>query len=244
MGLFKDLFIVDENSTDKPTETAKPSASTTKFPTAATTEAPVASTYSFPTQETSTPKFAAPTPIATFTPSVSVPNDYLVKALELYQKGFDSLNQPGFDFYEFYQSVASGGIDNPQVYAMAFQMASAMDKSISKVGLTQQADFYLAEIQKVYEDFVSKGQAKRQEIESLKVNENQSLTNELNDMTHQLEALKTQIEDRQRKLSLIDSKYNPQLSEIDSKLAANTTAKDRILGSIQTVKQGINNNVK
>jgi len=127
---------------------------------------------------------------------------------------------------------------------MAFQMASAMDKSISKSSLTQQADFYLGEIQKVYEDFVTKGQTKRQEVESLKINENQSLTNELNDMRNQLEALKTQIEDRTRKLSAIDSKYNPQLSEIDSKLAANTMAKDRILGSIQTVKQGINNNVK
>lgn len=239
---FKDLFIVsDETSTDKPTETAKQSASTTKFPTAATTEVPAASTYSFPTAETTTPTFTTvATPVFTSAPS----SEYLNKALEVYQKGFDSLNQPGFDFYEFYQSVASGGIDNPAVYAMAFQMASAMDKSISKTSLTQQADFYLGEIQKVYEDFVTKGQAKRQEVESLKINENQSLTNELNDMRNQLEALKTQIEDRTRKLSAIDSKYNPQLSEIDSKLAANTMAKDRILGSIQTVKQGINNNVK
>ena len=236
MGLFKDLFIVDENSTDKPTETAKPSASTTKFPTAVT-EAPTTSTYNFPIAETITPTFT--------TAPVSTPSsEYLDKALEVYQKGFDSLNQPGFDFYEFYQSVASGGIDNPQVYAMAFQMASAMDKSITKSSLLQQGDFYLSEIQKVYEDFVSKGQAKKQEVEGLKANENQSLTNELNDMTHQLEALKTQIEDRTRKLSAIDSKYNPQLSEIDSKLAANTTAKDRILGSIQRVKLGIQTNVK
>lgn len=239
---FKDLFIVsDEPSTNKPTETAKPSVSTTKFPTAATTEVPAASTYSFPTAETTTPTF---TTVATPAFNVAPSSEYLNNALEVYQKGFDSLNQPGFDFYEFYQSVASGGIDNPAVYAMAFQMASAMDKSISKTSLTQQADFYLGEIQKVYEDFVTKGQAKRQEVESLKINENQSLTNELNDMRNQLEALKTQIEDRTRKLSAIDSKYNPQLSEIDSKLAANTMAKDRILGSIQTVKQGINNNVK
>lgn len=242
MGLFKDLFIVDENSTDKPTETAKPSVSTTKFPTAAT-EAPAASTYSFPTAETSTPTFT-PQPTTPVFQASAPSSEYLDKALEVYQKGFDSLNQPGFDFYEFYQSVASGGIDNPAVYSMAFQMASAMDKSISKSSLTQQADFYLAEIQKVYEDYVLKGQAKRQEIESLKANENHSLTNELNDMRSQLEALKTQIEDRTRKLSAIDGKYNPQLSEIDSKLAANNTAKDRILGSIQTVKQGINNNVK
>jgi len=240
---FKDLFIVsDEPSTNKPTETAKPSVSTTKFPTAATTEVPAASTYSFPTAETTTPTFTPQptTPVFASAPS----SEYLEKALEVYQKGFDSLNQPGFDFYEFYQSVATGGIDNPAVYAMAFQMASAMDKSISKTSLTQQADFYLGEIQKVYEDFVVKGQAKKQEVESLKINENQSLTNELNDMRHQLEALQTQIEDRSRKLSAIDSKYNPQLSEIDSKLAANITAKDRIINSIQTVKQGINNNIK
>lgn len=241
---FKDLFIVsDETPNERPTETAKPSASTTKFPTAATTEVPAASTYSFPTAETSTPTFT-PQPTTQAFQASAPSSEYLEKALEVYQKGFDNLNQPGFDFYEFYQSVASGGIDNPAVYAMAFQMASAMDKSISKTSLTQQADFYIGEIQKVYEDFVAKGQAKRQEVESLKVNENQSLTNELHVMTQQLEALKAQIEDRTRKLSAIDSKYNPQLSEIDSKLAANTTAKDRILGSIQTVKQGITNNVK
>ena len=239
---FKDLFIVSEETpNEKPKETAKPSAST-KFPTAATSEAPAASTYSFPTSETSTPSFTTQPTTPAF---VSAPSsEYLTKALEVYQKGFDSLNQPGFDFYEFYQSVASGGIDNPAVYAMAFQMASAMDKSISKASLIQQAEFYVNEIQKVYEDFVTKGQAKRQEIESLKMNENQSLTNELSDMRHQLEALQTQIEDRNRKLLAIDSKYNPQISEIDSKLAANTTAKDRILGSIQTVKQGIQINVK
>ena len=186
---FKDLFIVsDETPNEKPTT----SAATTKFPTAATTEAPAASTYSFPTAETNTPTFT-PQPTTQAFQASAPSSEYLEKALEVYQKGFDNLNQPGFDFYEFYQSVASGGIDNPAVYVMAFQMASAMDKSISKASLTHQADFYIGEIQKVYEDFVAKGQAKRQEVESLKVNENQSLTNELNDMTHQLEALKTQI---------------------------------------------------
>jgi hypothetical protein len=232
---FKDLFFVsEENTNENPKKEVEKQSqpTTTKFPTAETTEVP--------TTETTTTFIAQPT---TQVFSSSPSPEYLNKALEVYQKGFDSLNQPGFDFYEFYQSVASGGIDNPAVYAMAFQMASAMDKTVTKTSLTQQADFYIGEIQKVYEDFVTKGQAKKQEVELLKVNENQSLTNELNVMTQQLEALKAQIDDRARKLSAIDSKYNPQLSEIDSKLAANSMAKDRILGSIQTVKQGINNNI-
>ena len=241
---FKDLFIVsDETPNEKPKETAKQSASTTKFPNVAP-EAPVVSNFNFPTQESVKTTFTpTPVPAPQSFPNVAS-SEYLDKAIEVYQKGFDNLNQPGFDFYEFYQSVKSGGIDNPQVYSMAFQMASTMDKSITKPNLIHQADYYLGEIQKSYEEFAAKGEAKRQETEALKVNENQSLINELSDMNHQLEALKTQIEDRTRKLSAIDSKYLPQLSDIASKLAANITAKDRIMNSIQTVKQGINNNVK
>ena len=242
---FKDLFIVsDEDSNEKPKETAKPSAQTTKFPTAATSEAPVASTTSFP-QPVATPSFN-PTPV---TPSFGmgapiVSNEHLEKAVQIYQAGFDNLNQPGFDFYEFFQSVATGGIDNPAVYAMAFQMASAMDKTISKDKLTSQADFYLTEMQKLYEDYSAKGKGKKEEVQGLKANENQSLTHEVETLKNQLESLSVQLEDRKNRLLAIDSKYNPQLSEIDSKLAANDMAKDRIMNSIQQVKQGIINNVK
>jgi hypothetical protein len=40
--------------------------------------------------------------------------EHLEKAIELYQSGFDNLNQPGFDFYEYYQLVMNGGVTNPQ----------------------------------------------------------------------------------------------------------------------------------
>lgn len=237
---FIDLFIKpDENSENKPTTEAKTGSE--KFPTTAPTknEAP-ASAFTFP-QETNAPTFTPNTYVA---PSNNVSSEHLQKALELYQAGFDSLNQAGFDFYEFYQSVSHGGMDNPQVYAMAFQMAYGMDKTITKEKLIQQAEFYLGEIQKSYDEFVSKGTAKKTEVEQLKNSENQSLTNEVNSLEQQLEALKVQIQDRKNKLQLIDGKYNPQLNEIDSKLAANTTAKDTIINSIQKVKQGINTNIK
>ena len=243
-ALIADYQVEEEAKTPVSVQTAKPSASTTKFPTVATSEAPVASTTSFP-QPVATPLFN-PTPVTpvfgTTAPVVS--DEHLLKALELYQKGFDNLNQPGFDFYEFFQSVITGGVDNSAVYAMAFQMATAMDKSITKDKLTSQADFYVSEIQKVYEDYLSKGNAKKEEVQSLKLNENQSLAGEVENIQHQIESLTIQLQDRKAKLMAIDGKYNPQLSEIDSKLAANNIAKDRILSSIQQVKQGIINNVK
>ncbi len=236
MSFLKDLFIVDENAINKPSipEPVKKENTLTKFPTAPTSSAPA-----------ETPSFSVPTQSVAFAPiSSQVPNDYIEKALDVYEKGFESLNQPGFDFYEFFQSVAHGGADNPQVYAMAFQIASGMDKTITKDKLVQQADFYLTEIDKVYQEYVTKGNGKKQEALTLKDNENKNLVGELESMKQQLAALQIQIDDRQRKLGDIDTKYGPQLSEIENKISANNIANQKIVESIQHVKTGIISNLK
>ena len=245
MGFLKDLFIVDQNANNKPNtnESSKKQSTLSKFPTtSAPTEVAPAASFSFPKAET--PSFT-PVPTPSFAPiSSQVSNDYIEKALDVYEKGFESLNQPGFDFYEFFQSVALGGADNPQVYTMAYQMASGMDKSITKDKLVQQADFYLAEIDKVYQEYVGKGNGKKQELLILKDNENKNLFGELESMKQQLEALQIQIDDRQRKLGEIDTKYGPQLSEVENKISANNIANQKIVESIQHVKSGIIANIK
>jgi hypothetical protein len=238
MGL-KDLFIVsDENANEPKQEAVTPTPSTTKFPT------------STPTSEESGGIFSVfgfgksdePTPQPTMSTSVS--NEHLQATLELYQRGFDSLNQPGYDFYEFYQAIMQAGVNNPQVYPMALTMASAMDKSISKDKLVQQSEFYIAEINKVYNDYNSKGLAKKQDLMAQKQHENESLVNELSLLRQQLEAIKTQIADKENKLSVIDVKYAPMISEVDSKIGANEMAKNQIVQSIEQVKSGIINNIK
>lgn len=237
MGL-KDLFIVsDENANDQPKqEVVKPTTSTTKFPTSETTEEPSSVFSAFGFGKT-------PTPPPATTPT-TVSNEHLQKAIELYQNGFDSLNQPGYDFYEFYQAVMQAGPTNPQIYAMALTMASAMDKSITKDKLVQQSEFYLAEINKVYQDYNSKGLAKKQDLTAQKQHENESLVGELSLLRQQLEAIQTQIADRENKLSVIDVKYAPMMVEVDSKLSANDMAKNKIVQSIEQVKNGIINNIK
>ncbi len=237
MGL-KDLFInSEENTTDKPKVEATPSQ--TKFPSTEPTEQKSSSIFNFGFGST-----PAPTPAPTFTPSTSVNHEHFAKALEIYENGFDSLNQPGYDFYEFFKAVAQVGADNPQIYAMAFAMGSAMDKSITKEKLLEQSEFYLAEINKVYNDYVAKGSAKKNDLLNQKNSENQALVNELDMMNQQMEALRTQIQDRQNKLNAIDSKYGPMISEVDSKLVANETAKSQIVQKIEQVKNGIINNLK
>lgn len=238
---FKDLFIVsDENEKANETpqaETVKPTT-TTKFPSSTPhveESGGILGVFGFGKSEHE---------VATPMPTASVSNEHLEKALELYQKGFDSLNQPGYDFYEFYQAVMQAGPTNPQIYTMAFTMASAMDKTISKDRLVQQSDYYLTEIEKVYNDYVSKGNSKREDLLAQKKHENESLVGELSLLRQQLEAITTQIADRENKLSVIDVKYSPMIGEVEGKIAANQMAKTKVVQSIEQVKQGIINNLK
>jgi hypothetical protein len=240
MGL-KDLFIVsDENekANEQKQDAVVPTTSTTKFPTSTPTSEDgggLLSVFGFGKSDETTPQPTMPT---------AVSNEHLQATLELYQKGFDSINQPGYDFYEFYQAIMQAGPTNPQVYGMALTMASAMDRTITKDKLIQQSDYYLAEITKVYNDYNSKGIAKKQDLISQKQRENEALTNELSLLRQQLEAIKTQIADKENKLSVIDVKYAPMLSEVDSKIGANEMAKNQIVQSIEQVKNGIINNIK
>ena len=235
MGLM-DLFInSDESSNDKATTPAP-----VKQPTVSFSDAPV--------EPTSAPAFkfnSEPTPTTpTYQAPVQVSDEYMQKAFAMYEKGFESLNKDGFDFYEYYQSVMQGGPSNPQVYTMAFSMGGIMKKSLSKSELISDADYYIDEITKVYNENVSKGNAKKQTLLAQKDSENKSLVSELETMEHQLDALKVQIEDRKRKLSDIDSKYAPDLADFDSRLGANELAKNKIIDSIEQVKQGIILNIK
>jgi hypothetical protein len=99
-------------------------------------------------------------------------------------------------------------------------------------------------INKVYNDYNSKGLAKKQDLMAQKQHENESLVNELSLLRQQLEAIKTQIADKENKLSVIDVKYAPMISEVDSKIGANEMAKNQIVQSIEQVKSGIINNIK
>lgn len=229
MSFFKNLIFADSENSNPTTPSKEESVKVVEV------------VNTTPVNIPTTPQMPQTTPLAS---TVNVNQEHLNKAIELYEKGFDSLNQDGFDFYEFFQSVSQGGINNPQIYTMAYAMGMAMDKTISKDKLMNQADFYVTEITKVYDDYVLRGNEKKEVLLKQKESENQTLTNELTMFQQQLEALQIQIADRQTKLQAINGKYQPQLDEVESKLNANTIAKNKVVEAIQTVKTGINVNIK
>ena len=222
---FKSLFVVDENQS-KQEEQVAPKQAATSFPTAQ------------PTFPSSAPVTSFPTSAPAFTPQVQ--DEHINKFVEKYQATFDGLNQTGYDFYEFFNAlIKTSGVDNLQMYQMALSMATAMDASITKEKLVSQADFYIGELNKVYNQFVNDGNTKKANLVNQKDSEKQSLTNDLTSLSQQLVSIQAQIAQKQEALSGIENKYSPLIAEVASKLLANDSAKTDLVNKISKVKNNL-----
>lgn len=231
---WKDLIFnedKDTTTTNKKVESNKKKETVTTFPTAETTQK-------------SDFGFGNSTPIKNQTSSGQVSQEYIDKFLNAYENAFNDMNQPGYDFFEFFQAVINGDVNNTQTFTMAFAMGKGMDKSISKEKLLTQSEYYTTELNNLYNKNCTDGTQKKQDIITQKATENQNLVSDLDSLKLQLEGIQVQIKDRESKLSQIENKYQPKIVDWDNKLMANDFAKNKIISSIEAVKQGINKNIK
>ena len=231
------LFITDANSqetvTPKPSETKKP---TTSFPTSGQNSQTGAA--SFPTnngnfqQNGSSFQVNAPT-------AQPSGNRFINDIVGVYDKNFKKINSTGYDFFEFFKMVNKGGIDNPQVYGMALEMAQSVDSSVTKDSLVTQSGQYIAQLEALHTSVSEDGTRKLTELTTNKSNETASLTTDIGSLSSQLQLITQQLNERQHSLSEIDSKYQPKIDEISEKLSANDTARNMIVSNINKVKNNI-----
>jgi len=229
---FKDLFInsdSDDNKKQK-VETTQNSF-TSKFP----SSGPVNETKSTSVPQTST--------TVDITPDNPACVPHLDKIMTLYEEGFNSLNMDGYDFFEYFQAVVQTGLNNPSMYGMALTMAKAMDSKVTKESLISQSKFYIEEINKVHSHYVSNGTAKREMALKAKGNEEANLAKELEDINSEIQRLTKLKSEKESALVSIDSKYTPEITDVECKLMANDMARERILASINSVVDGINKNI-
>ena len=220
----------DEGKEKKETTENVQSSFTSKFP----SSGPVATT------KTVTPVAPVKTEKA-ITPDNPMCAPHLDKIMTMYENGFESLNIEGFDFFEYFKMVVEGGVQNAQMYGMAFTAAKSMGST--KQSLIDQSNYYITEIQKVHTNYVAAGNKKRHEAITSKTTEETSLKTELLGIDSDLERLTELKKQKESALRDIDNKYEPQITEVECKLMANDIAKERIIGSIMTVVDGINKNI-
>jgi hypothetical protein len=167
-------------------------------------------------------------------------NPFLKEVFEIYDKGFESLNEPGFDFFELYKSVLVVGVTNPQSYQMAFTMGKSINSDLTKDFLIQKANFYLAEIEKVYEKYNALGKSKKQDLDNNITKEKYNLSKSITDLEANILQLQKELEGKKMELQKMDPANRKELTEIQLKIEANDLAREKLLSSINTVITGIN----
>ncbi len=206
---------------------------------------PSASGFSFPAGNSSGP--AEPS----FPDSSGVDQSVINEVLIVYEKGIDSINMPGYDFYEFYKAVSSIPHANEQAYTMAFQMAKSMDSNVSSQKLVSDAEFYISKINEVHNQYSMQGQQKISSLDAKKNDQKNKLTVEINQATqqvtqlrNQLLALESEINQKRLQLTAVDGEYAPQENTIRQKLLANDNAKQISIVKLTSVKEGIQKYIK
>ena len=181
-----------------------------------------------------------------FSPAGVVEQSVINEVLTVYEKGIDSINMPGYDFYEFYKGIGSIHNAGEQAYHMAYQMAKSMDSSLTSQKLLSDAEFYISKINEVHNQYSMQGQQKISSLEAKKNEEKNKLTNEVNHATqevnqlrNQMQELETEINQKRLRLTAVDGEYLPQENTIRQKLLANDNAKQISIIKLTSVKEGI-----
>lgn len=214
---WKSLFINDETDNSEGKATTQQSA---------------------PISPTTDNKF--PNQVTELFPTNALTNPFLNEIFEVYDKGFESLNEPGFDFFELYKSVMAVGVTNPQSYQMAFAMGKSIKSDLTKDFLLQKGSFYITEIEKVHTKYDTIGKNKKAELDNTITKEKYNLSKSISDLEAKIIELQKELEAKKIELQKIDPVNMEQLSEIQLKMDANNLAKQKILTSINTVITGIN----
>jgi vacuolar-type H+-ATPase subunit I/STV1 len=176
-------------------------------------------------------------------PSTVPSGSVLADIALVYERGFDSLNKEGYDFFELYKAVMAVGADNPQAYTMAFAMGKGIKPDLSKAFLVEKGQAYITELSKVHTGYAQKGQAKLSEIQQQEKAENQHLVNNIQNLEKQIAQLQSQLAASQADLEKLEGKYAGAIEDMEQKIAANNQAKTQLTDSIQKVINGINQNL-
>lgn len=236
MKNWKSLFVKDSD-----TDTAKKDS--TEAAKKDTSES-----FSFPVTDTSSVKTSSISGIIAPPPAI----DSTVKeVIDVYESGLDSINMPGYDFYEFYKAITSIGHANEHTYQLAYQMAKSLDKTVTAQKLMADAEFYISKINEVHGQYTNQGQQKMNALQQQKNGDKEKLQREIDagaaritQLRAELQQLEADINQKRSILTKTDESFNPQEKTIREKLMANDMARKISIDKLNSIKEGILHYIK
>ena len=219
MKSFKSLFIKDEEGQE---------------------EEPSSEKHEFPVTSTDSVK-ASPTPSTNLKS-----NPFLEEIMEVYDKGLQSMNMPGYDFFDFFNAVQAAGAQTEPVFKMAYQMGKTMNTNITPEKLVTDAEYYVRKINQVHQSYSDQGNRKLEDLDTQLKNDKSKLLKqaeqleaEISKLKQQILSLESNLTDARSNLGKADENYRPQQADIRLKLEANDHAMRICIQQLNAVKDNI-----
>ncbi|MCZ4245789.1 hypothetical protein [Pedobacter punctiformis] len=162
-----------------------------------------------------------------------------VKVLGILEK----MNEPGLDFFEVWNAAAEMGSIDATTIKAAFTSLKYVEKSLNKEKLLTSGRNYAAGLKKVIDQESSQKQQQKQNIENSLIEEKDSLVNEIKSIEQNITDLKAKLLIKEQDLKSINAKYDPQLTDIDQKIALGNAAVSEVIADIEKTLNIIETNI-
>lgn len=175
-----------------------------------------------------------PLPAASFTAESKVagnPDEQMrAKAYQL----LESINQPGCDFLEVWNAAEENGGATAQNIKAAFNALKYADKTLTKEKVMSTGIYYANELQKALDADIAKKTAERQQLDTHKQQQRQSLSESIAATERQITELQQSLADKKKQLTELDAGYEPKIAELEQKM---NTGRTTIIAMIQQMRQ-------
>lgn len=162
------------------------------------------------------------------------------QVVEQYEAHLEKVNLDGYDFYEFYKSVMSIGIDNVSAYPIIFKTAQTIYSDLTAQKITETGQYYIQEITKAFVEFDTLCSEKLQKLEEQKASEKEFAQLKLNEINSKIQTLQAEYNETINELNSVDSKYIVETERVKCLSFANNTVKGNLEQTINKVISNIN----
>jgi hypothetical protein len=243
MGL-KDLLFRDANP-ERPSEPISPSAphSVGNVRTAVNVRPPAAAERPQPTQ-VSLSSYA-------LTASTDV-SDLATRLIEDFKRVVDMNNCPGIDILEFTRALFKKN-SNPTAddYRQIFEVLQVVEENLTPQRLIESSAGYKNIVRELAAQDITKGNARKVEVEGVKTAEKQALDTERRTLGEEIARMEAELQRKRERVAQIasslngvDQKHQVELDEIAKKLSAIKQAAQQVIGSFDDIENGIRSYLK
>jgi hypothetical protein len=154
--------------------------------------------------------------------------------LRIYQL-LESLNKPGYDFFEVWNAAIEMGEANSSNIKAAFTSLRYVDKSLSKQKLLDTGNYYISSLKKVLDTETAKRQEEKDKLIQQKEQDKANLIAEISDIEQQIVALQNKLADKKLQSESVNEKYKLPVEIIEEKIGNGHLSVNSVLNEMQQV---------